>query len=109
MLGSDLHPDEEAGEQVFESATSLLRSCDPWRRARGADILGQFQQDAKTSERFDTLSAALEIEKDDRTLTSLIYAISQLQDERILPKYLDHAAHPKPEVRLAVAMSINPN
>ena len=54
------------------------------------------------------LSAALELERGDRTLTSLIYAISHLRDQRILSKLLTHVSHPNPEVRLAVTMSIEP-
>ncbi len=97
-------PDDE----VLELTRDLLRSRDSWYRSRGANILGQFQPDAKAKERFNVLSAAIDAESDDRVLTSLIYALSHLHDQRILPKYVTFAVHPSPEVREAVAKSIEP-
>lgn len=97
------HPSDE----VLKSVKCLLLSHDPWHRARGADILGQFEFASKAI-RFDALSAALEVENDERTLTSLIYSISHLDDQRILGKFFSLIVHPNREVRRAVAMSIDP-
>jgi HEAT repeat protein len=94
---------------VLASAKTLLSSRDPWRRARGANILGQLQPSSYDKERFDVLSAAIESEDDDRALTSLIHAISHLHDSRIFSKFLTYVHHPNKEVRRAVAMSIDPN
>ena len=95
-------------DEVFESARRLLFFGDPWVRARGANILGQFRPDSKANARFLALSTALEAESDDRVITSLIYATSHLHDERMLPRYLVYVSHRDPNVRQAVAMSIEP-
>lgn len=97
------HPSDE----VLKSVKCLLLSYDPWYRARGADILGQFEFASKAI-RFDALSDALAVENDERTLTSLIHSISHLHDQRILEKFLSLILHPNREVRRAVAMSIDP-
>jgi hypothetical protein len=46
-------------------------------------------------------------EDDDRTLTSLIHAISQLHDPQTLARVLPLVRHPNREVRRAVAMSMD--
>jgi len=94
-------------DEVFEAAKCLLASGDPWRRARGATILGQFQQGSKASERFAALSTALDREDDARTLSCLIHAISHLHDPRTLSRVLGFVQHPNREVRRAVAMSMD--
>jgi HEAT repeat protein len=95
--------------EVLTSAKNLLSSRDPWLRARGANVLGQLQPGSRDSERFDSLSAAIEVEDDDRALTSLIHAISHLHDSKILSKFLEFSHNHNPEIRRAVAMSIDPN
>lgn len=95
------------GNEVLNAAKCLLGSTDPWRRARGANILGHFQEDSTTSERFDALSTALEVEDDDHALTSLIFAISHLHDPRSLARLLTFVQHPDREFRRAVAMSLH--
>src|SRR5436305_1140202 len=52
-------------DEALNSGMSLLSSRDPWHRARGANILGQLQPGSKEIERFDLLSAAINVEDDE--------------------------------------------
>lgn len=97
---------DRADEEVIGAVHRLLGSGDPWHRARGANILGRFQERSRPSERLAALLITLETEDDDRTLTSLIHSISHLHDPRTLAKLLTFVQHPNREVRRAVAMAL---
>ena len=96
-----------ADDEVLEAAKRLLESRDPWHRARGANIPGHFKEGVRTGERFDALSAALDTEEDDRTLSSPIHSIGHLHDPRCLCVFFRFVGHPNREVRRAVAMSMH--
>lgn len=96
-------------QETLEAAKRLTESDEPWRRARGADILGQIGLEGKVfvDERFEALAKALSVEKDSRVLPSLINAIRLLHDPRSLSSVLPFARHEAPSVRRAVAMALD--
>jgi HEAT repeat protein len=93
----------------LDAGKLLLQAGDAWCRARGADILGQLGLEARSfaDERFDTLVAALQAEKDARVLPALIHAISHLHESRSLSYLLPFIESDSAVVRQAVAMALH--
>lgn len=95
--------------ETLEAGRHLLQSDHAWRRARGADILGQlgFQARSFSDERFEALVTALIAEKDVRALPPLIHAISHLHEPKSLSYLLPFIKNDSAATRQAVAMALH--
>ena len=93
-----------ADEEVFAAARELLLSGDPWHRARGAEILGDFAGGAMRQERLSLFSSALDSEADERVLVSLILATGHLYEPSNAAPFVALAGRANREVRRAIAM-----
>ena len=93
--------------EVLNAARNLCRSDDPFRRARGADILGQLGIPDRTfpNECFASLSDLL-AESDDRVLFSVILALQHLDRIRAAPLVLPFMHHVNDNIRYAVAVAL---
>ena len=95
--------------EVLEKAIGLSQSTDSYRRARGADILGQLgvQQGVHSTsfipERLTCLLAMLHSESDPVVLDAAIIALGHLGEPQGVREVLRYSQHSDENVRYAVA------
>lgn len=100
------------GREVLEKAIDLTRSNDPYRRARGADVLGQLgvqpgvSSTSLVSERLQALLALLLEESDPLVLNAAIVALGFLSESEGIRAILPYREHPDENVRYAVAWAL---
>jgi HEAT repeat protein len=98
--------------EVLERASALIKSTDPYRCARGADILGQLgclskdQNKTFVPERLHALLGVLNSEVDSLVLDSVIIALGHLRNPVGLHAVLPYSKHPSEDVRYAVAWAL---
>ena len=94
--------------EAFEAARALARSHDLHERVLGLDVLGQIGYPAGRPFVEETLPVLLDACTDGRTdvVWSAVSALGHLYDPRARDGILRHAAHPSPDVRLAVAQAL---
>ncbi len=96
---------------VFDFAARWLRSSDPLKRARGADVLAQLgvgegRAHAFPEETRELLLDLLRRESETRPIASAIVALGHLQDLGTLPTILSFASHENAEIRHAAAFAL---
>ncbi len=99
-------------QEVLYEAMRLTQSEDPYRRARGADILGQLGVQAGVasalfvSERLRSLLALLQDESDPLVLDAVIIALGHLRQPEGILAILPYCEHLDENVRYAVAWAL---
>lgn len=100
------------GREVLERAIDLTRSNDPYRRARGADVLGQLGvqpgvfSTSWVPERLQSLLALLRRESDSLVLNAAIAALGFLSEPEGIRAILPYHEHSDENVRYAVACAL---
>jgi HEAT repeat protein len=98
--------------EVFNKATDLTQSDDPFRRARGADILGQLgvqpgiASTSFVSERLHVLLSLLNGERNPIVINSAIIALGHLGEPEGIRAILPFGRHADENVRYAVAWAL---
>ena len=98
--------------EVFDFAADWCKSFDPLRRARGIDVIAQIGKTAEhpsnrfPEEAFSVASELVQLEKEIRPLSSAIFALGHIGNERAVPLAIRHQAHPSADVRYAVAFAL---
>jgi HEAT repeat protein len=99
-------------QEVLDEAIHLTRLSDPYRRAIGADILGQLGVQpgvasvSFVSERLKALLALLRDESDPLVLDAVIIALGHLREPEGIRAILPYCEHPDDNVRYAVAWAL---
>jgi HEAT repeat protein len=98
--------------EVFDQAVAWCRSTEPLKRARGADILGQFGHTAENQttlfadESFPVLAGMLDAETDPVALSAIITAFGHLENPSIIPQILPFGYHSNADVRYGLAFTL---
>lgn len=98
----------ECPDDVLEAATGLLRGRLERDRTLGADILGRLvgvEPSCRTVV-LDALLTALTVERVSAPMASIVAALGHIGDSGTLSRVFPLAAHPSPDVRLAVAFTV---
>ncbi len=95
--------------EVLDIASDWCRSDEPLKRARGADVLAQLGKTADhpknnfPEESFNAVATLAESEKHIEPLSSAIYALSHIGNQRAIPLLVHYSTHPESDIRFAVA------
>jgi hypothetical protein len=98
--------------EVFLRAAEWCSSAEPLKRARGADVLAQLGKTADhpannyADDSFAVIASLIETEKESRPLSSTIFALGHIGDQRAVPIISRSRNHPEAEVRFAVACAL---
>lgn len=98
--------------EVFNETVEWCHSPEPLYRARGLDILAQIGRTMETrqnffpDESFAVVAKLLDVETDDRPLSSAIYALGHIDNPGSVPLIARWATHPNCDVRFAVAWAL---
>jgi HEAT repeat protein len=98
--------------EVLDKAIGLTQSTDQYRRARGADILGQLgvqpgiHSTSFIPERLDALLSLIETESDTNVLHSAIISLGHVGEPTGIRAVLPFSKHQHEDVRYAVAWAL---
>ncbi|MFI5387641.1 MAG: HEAT repeat domain-containing protein [Fimbriimonadales bacterium] len=98
--------------EVFEYASSWIKSSRPLKRARGFDIVAQLGRtvdhpsNSFPQQAYDLVSTALQEEREFLPRRSAISALGHLDDPRAVPLIALFSSDPSAEIRFAVACAL---
>ena len=108
-----IHALRSAGtREIFEKAAEWCRSSEPFKRARGGDILAQIGKTSEhptplfADESFSVLTGMLESETDPVALSATITAFGHLENSSIISQILPFSYHPNADVRYGLAFAL---
>jgi HEAT repeat protein len=102
----------EGSREVFNRAAEWCNSDNPFKRARGADVLAQLGRTADQhinnfpDESFSIVSTLVRREKDALPLLAEIHALGHIGNPSAVPLIIEHRLHSSADVRLAVAQAL---
>jgi len=107
---------------IFEKARAWCSSRNPWKRARGADILCQLRARRETTpkprtryvptqqlyaqESFEVFAQLITQEQNDLVLTAILHGFRHLDLKAAVPLVLPFVSHANPDVRMGATCAL---